>query len=97
MPTYVSLMNWTDQGVREVKGTVERVQQSTNLAEKMGGKITALYWTEGQYDVVGIAEFPDDETAMAFLLTLSSAGNVRTTTLRAHSANEMSSIIARLS
>lgn len=96
MPTYVSLMNWTDQGVRDFKSTVERAEQATNLAEKMGGKVSAIYWTEGQYDLVGIAEFPDDETGTAFQLALASAGNLRTTTLRAHSASQMSSIIAKL-
>jgi uncharacterized protein with GYD domain len=89
-------MNWTDQGVRDFKSTVERAEQATNLAEKMGGRVSAVYWTEGQYDLVGIAEFPDDETGSAYQLALASAGNLRTTTMRAYSANEMSAIIGKL-
>ena len=96
MPTYVSLINWTDQGVANFKNTVARADDAKRAAAGMGGTIKEIYWTVGSYDLVTVAEFPDDTTATAFLLALSSSGNVRTTTLRAFDAAEMSQIIAKL-
>ena len=96
MPTYVTLMNWTDQGIRTVKDTVHRREQADALAEKHGARIEQVYWTVGPYDIVAIVEAPDDESATAMLLELSSAGNLRTTTLRAYGREEMSGIVQRL-
>lgn len=96
VPTYVSLLNWTDQGVRAYADTVGRANAATELAKKLGGALPTLLWTVGPYDLVVIAEFPDDETATAFMLATSAQGNVRTTTLRAHTAEEMAGIIGKL-
>jgi uncharacterized protein with GYD domain len=96
MPTYVTLFNWTDQGIRNVKDTVDRYDRSTELAEKHGVRFEQVYWTVGPYDIVGVFEAPDDDSVTAFLLELSSAGNLRTTTLRAYNRDEMSSILGRL-
>ena len=96
MPTYVVLMNWTDQGVRTARDTVRRREQADALAEKHGARIEQVYWTVGPYDLVTIVEAPDDESATAMLLELGSAGNLRTTTLRAYGSEEMSRIIERL-
>ena len=96
MPTYVVLMNWTDQGVRTAKETVQRREQADAQAERHGARIEQVYWTVGPYDIVVILEAPDDESATAMLLELSSAGNLRTTTLRAYDREEMSAIIQRL-
>jgi uncharacterized protein with GYD domain len=62
----------------------------------MGGNVTGTYWTVGPYDIVSIAEFPDDESGTAFLLALGARGNIRTTTLRAYTAEEMTGIIQKL-
>lgn len=96
MPYYVLLVNWTDQGIRNVKGTVERTDDVAKLAEKHGGRLVQSYWTVGPYDLVAIGEAPDDESASAFALELASVGNVRTTTMRAYDREEMSGIIQRL-
>ncbi len=96
MPTYVVLMNWTDQGVRTARDTVHRREQADALAQKYGARIEQVYWTVGPYDLVTIVEAPDDESATAMLLELGSAGNLRTTTLRAYGREEMSRIIERL-
>jgi uncharacterized protein with GYD domain len=96
MPRYISLINWTDQGIRNFKDTVDRSNAAIGLAQKMGGKIEANYWTIGPYDLVSIAEFPDDETGMAFLLAVGSQGNFRTTTLRAFNADEITSVIGKI-
>ena len=96
MPTYVVLFNWTGQGIRNVRDTVDRYDRSTELAEKHGVSLEQIYWTVGPYDIVGIAEASDDESISAFCLELSSAGNLRTTTLRAYDREEMSSVLQRL-
>ena len=96
MPTYVTLMNWTDQGVRTVRDTVDRRGQADELAQKHGATIEEVYWTVGPYDIVTIVEAPDDESVTAMLLELGSAGNLRTTTLRAYDRDQMSGIIQRL-
>ena len=96
MPTYVTLMNWTDQGIRTVRDTVHRSEQADALAEKHGARIEEVYWTVGAYDIVVLVEAPDDESVTAMLLELGSAGNLRTTTLRAYDHEEMSRILQRL-
>ena len=96
MATYVALFNWTDQGIRNVTQTVNRYDKSTELAERHGVSFEQVYWTVGPYDIVAVFEAPDDESASAFLLELSSAGNLRTTTLRAYDREEMSGILERL-
>lgn len=95
MPTYITLMNWTDQGIREFKDTATRARSVTDAAARMGGTIRDAFWTVGPYDLVGIAEFADDETAAAFLLWLGSLGTARTTTMRAFNADEISAIISK--
>jgi uncharacterized protein with GYD domain len=95
MAKYVTLLSWTEQGVRNYADTVKRAEAGTAMFARMGGKLTDLYWTLGPYDLVGISEFPDDETATAAMLALSSAGNVRTTTMRAFDRAEVARIVAK--
>ena len=97
MPTYVILIDWTDEGVRNARSTTERADRATQLArEKYGASLQQLYWTVGPHDLVGIAEMPDDETATAFALDAASTGAVRTTTMRAFDREEMSRILERM-
>jgi len=96
MPTYIALMNWTDQGIRSAKETVQRRDQADALAQKHGASIEQVYWTVGPYDLVSILEAPDDESATAMLLELGTGGNLRTTTLRAYDHDQMQGIIQRL-
>lgn len=96
MPAYITLANFTDQGIRNVKGTVERAQAVKKAAEASGGRVIGVWWTIGQYDTVLIFEAPDDETATRNLLATGMLGNVRTTTLRAFSEDEMKRIVQGL-
>lgn len=96
MPTYVSLINWTDQGIRTVRETLDRADKFEQLAQKHGASLEQVYWTVGPYDIVAIIEAPDDESATAVLLEGSALGNIRTTTLRAYDRDQMSGIIQRL-
>ena len=95
MPTYISLINWTEKGAAGFKDTVDRAEAGKQLAGKFGGSLKEIYWTLGPYDIVAVSEAPDDESATAFALTLASQGNVRTTTMRAFGADEMRGIIAK--
>jgi uncharacterized protein with GYD domain len=93
VPTYISLLNWTDEGIRTFKDTLERAKAAGALAEQMGGTLKDVYWTVGPYDVISVAEFPDDATGAAFLLALGSQGSIRSTTLRAFSEAEFQTIL----
>ena len=95
MPAYVSLIHWTEQGIKNYKDTSKRLDDFSKLAEGKGGRVREALYTVGEYDLVIVTEFPDDETATAVLLEVGSLGNVHTNTMRAFSAGEMGSIIGR--
>jgi uncharacterized protein with GYD domain len=95
MPTFVSLIQWTDQGAKDFKDTVDRVSKAQEAMGKLGVTIKDIYWTVGPYDIVAVVEAADDESATAALLAVGSQGNIRTTTLRAFNRDEMRSIISK--
>ncbi len=96
MPTFITLIKWTSQGVKDVKETTKRYRQGSAEFEKMGIKDRGFYWTMGRYDALYIGEAPDEETATAAALAVSSQGNVRTETFRAYTADEMDKILGKL-
>jgi uncharacterized protein with GYD domain len=96
MAMYVSLVNFTEQGIHNVKDTVKRYEAATALAEKMGMKIVQAFWTMGAYDVVVILEAPDDETLSAFTLKIGSMGSVKTHSMRAFTKNDMERLLAKI-
>src|SRR4029453_2183347 len=96
MPSYVCLIQFKDQGIRNIKDTVKRGDAAMAEAEKRGIKTVDEYWTMGAYDGVFIFEAPDDETMSAFILKVSSLGNVHGQTLRAFRRNEMEKILAKM-
>ena len=95
MPIYVILGNWTDQGTRDFGGAVQRGNGFREMVEQAGGRVRELVWTMGEYDFIIVAEAPDDETAVTLVLRVGAAGNVRSKTMRAFDADQMSDIIAR--
>jgi uncharacterized protein with GYD domain len=96
MATYVTLMNFTKQGLGSVKDTVKRAEAATKAAREVGVTIKEALWTQGQYDIVLISEAPDDAAATALQLTIAKQGNVRTQTLRAFTAAEMQGILDKV-
>ena len=96
MPTYVCLIEFTDQGIRNIKDTVKRGDAAIAEAEKMGMKIVEEFWTMGAYDAVVVFEAPNDETMSAFMLKIGSLGNVKSHTLRAFRRSEMEEILAKI-
>jgi uncharacterized protein with GYD domain len=97
MASYIVLMNWTDQGIKNVKDTVKRAKSFEGATEKAGGKSLGLYYTIGRYDFVAIVEAPNDEAIASVLYSTGSLGNVHTETLKAFSTDEVANIIEKLS
>ena len=96
MPTYIALANYTAHGIQGVKDTTRRADAVAQAAAKFGAKMTQIYWTLGQHDIVAIIEAPDDAAATAFSLSIGAAGHVRTQTLRAFNRGEMDGILAKM-
>ena len=94
MPTYISLVQFTDQGIRAAKDTTHRLAEWAAKVKSRGVTIKEMYWTLGQYDQVCVFEAPDDETAAAVLLAADMLGNIRTQTLRAFTVPVMEKILA---
>jgi uncharacterized protein with GYD domain len=96
MATYIVLVNYTEQGIRNVKDTTKRADAVRELAKKFGATVREFYWTMGKYDLVVIFEAPDDAAMTALSLTIASAGNVRTQTMRAFSRDEVNGVLAKV-
>ena len=96
MTTYFMLVNFTDQGIRNIKDTVGRAEAFEAMAKKSGVTLKELYWTMGRYDVIAVLDAPDDESAAALALSASSLGNTRSETLRAFSFADMKRIQGKM-
>ena len=93
MPTYVTLYNFTDQGLKNIKDTVKRTEAAKMAAAAIGMHVKEVLWTQGQYDLIVISEASDEVKANAFGLNTVKLGNVRGQTLRAFTAAEMETIL----
>ena len=96
MATYVSLFTFTDEGIRNVRDTVKRANAFREVAAKAGVTVREIFWTMGQYDLVGIVEAKDDTAALALLLGVGAMGNIKTQTLRAYSADEIEHVLTMM-
>ena len=96
MPTFVTLVNWTDQGIKDVKESSARLDAFKQAAETMGCQVKDVYLVTGEYDLIVVTEGPDAETAVKLSLATSSKGSVRTKTLRAFTEDQYREIIASL-
>ena len=96
MATYITLMKFTGQGIRNVKDSVKRAEAFKEEAKKLGVTVTDIYWTLGQYDIVATVEGPDDPSVTALGLSLGALGNVQTQTLRAFGPAEMKQILDKM-
>ncbi|HET8678846.1 MAG TPA: GYD domain-containing protein [bacterium] len=94
MPLYVMLVNWTDQGARNVRSTVKRADAVVAAARKQRCEVLQLLWTMGAYDALAIFDAPNDQAMSTLALSIASQGNVRTLTMRAYEKAEMNKIIA---
>ena len=94
MPIYVGLGNWTDQGTKDFRGAVQRGNAFREAVDEPAGG-SGSWSGPWEYDFVTVVEAPDDETAAVLVLQVAAVGNVRTKTMRAFDADQMSDIIAR--
>ena len=96
MPSYLSLISWTDQGVRNVKDGAARLDAAKKVFEAGGGRLIFFYMLMGQYDLATLIEMPNDEAATKALLSLGAAGNIRSTTMKAFTEDEYRTIVGSL-
>ncbi len=97
MPTYVTLVHYTEQGVKTFKDLPARLEDTRSSGEALGARLTAFYLTMGQYDAVVISEAPNDEAVAKLALAAGGRGNVRTETFRAFTEDEAKRLAAELS
>lgn len=96
MATFIVLVNFTDQGIKNIKESPKRAKAFQDLARKFGSTVKEIYWTQGQYDLITVVEAPDEQTMSALILSVASLGNVRGQTLRAFNAAEFGAILKKM-
>ncbi|MGD8982501.1 MAG: GYD domain-containing protein [Desulfobacteraceae bacterium] len=96
MPTYMTLVRWTQKGIENIKEGPSRLDMAKQAFKAMGAELKQMYLVMGQYDLVIIGEVPDDETVAKLSLAIGSGGNIRTETFRAFTEDEYRKIIAAL-
>ena len=96
MPTYITLLNWTQQGIQNIKDSPSRLDQAKAATSAAGGEMKAFYMTLGAYDMVAVIEVPDDATFAKVMLAIASHGGVRSQSLRAFTEDEYRDIVGAL-
>ena len=96
MPRYAVLYRFTEEGAKNIRGTVERARQTREEQEKRGFKVQALLWTQGPYDLLAIVDAPSEEAMMGGMVNIVSAGNVTSTTMRAFDEQEMAKVLKQV-
>jgi uncharacterized protein with GYD domain len=95
MPTYVTLIKFTDQGARAIHQTAERAAAFKEEAATAGVTVKQIYWTMGGFDGLLILQAKSEEAAAAVLFDLAAKGNVHTQTMRAFEENEIRDLVGR--
>ena len=96
MPTYITLLRYTQQGAAAVKDSPKRLDAGREAFKKLGVEIKDTYLMMGRYDLLCVIEGADDEAVAKALLTLGSQGNVQTETMRAWNEDEFRRITGSL-
>ena len=96
MMTYIVLATFTDQGVKNAKDSPKRAEAFRQMAKTFGVTVKDIFWTQGRYDIVTILDAPDESSFMSLTLSLAALGNVRTESLRAFSAAEMTKAVGKM-
>lgn len=96
MPTYITLLRWTQRGAERLKDSPKRLDAGRQAFKKLGAEIKDVYMTMGRYDLVCVIEAPDDETAARALLSLGAQGNIQSETLKAFTEDEYRKITGSL-
>jgi len=96
MRKYVVLYRFTENGAKDIRGTVARARQTREQNEKRGFKVQAMLWTQGPYDLVAVVEAPSEEAMMGGMVNVVSAGNVTSITMRAFDEKEMDKVLEQV-
>ena len=96
MPSYLSMLKWTEQGIKNVKQSPGRLDAVKAAAKEAGGRVVFFYMTMGEYDLVTLMELPNDEAASRLFLSVGMHGNIRSTTMKAFTEDEYRKIIGSL-
>jgi uncharacterized protein with GYD domain len=96
MPTYINLVNWTDQGISNIKEGPQRMDAFKKLVEAVGGKLKGFYFTMGRYDIVTIIDAPSDEALANIVISTESKGSVRTETMKALTEDQFRDMITKI-
>lgn len=96
MPTYITLWDYTQQGIESIEESPTRLDQATELVESVGGELHDFYLTMGEHDLVTVTEFPDDDAAAKALLRITQSGNVSSETMKAWPEDDYRDLIANL-
>jgi uncharacterized protein with GYD domain len=96
MPTYITLVRYTQRGAEDIKKSPARLDAAKQAFRAMGAELKQWYLVMGRYDAVVVSEAPDDETVAKLALAIGSQGSIRTETLRAYTEGEYRKIIAAL-
>lgn len=97
MPTFISEISFTQQGMKDIKSTCQRAAAFRAMAKAMGVDVRDIYWTQGPFDGILVLDAPDDQTASALMLQLGSFGNVQTRTARAYNESEIQEVLNKMS
>jgi uncharacterized protein with GYD domain len=90
--TYVALLTFTEQGMRNLAQSSQRATAFRQKIEAAGIKVLAQLWTAGAYDGILIVSADNEKQVLGVLAQLAAAGNVRTHSLRAFDAEEFAAI-----
>ena len=96
MPAYITLYKYTQQGLANIKGAPDRAKMAREILAKQGLRMIGIWWTLGEYDLVGVFEAPDDQAIAAAALAFAGQGNYTTRTMRAFSEEEFAQVVAKL-
>jgi uncharacterized protein with GYD domain len=96
MPTYILLVNWTDQGIRNIKEAPQRMDAFKKAVDVAGGKLNGFYFTMGKYDIVTIIDAPNDEALANIALSTGSKGSIRSETLKAFTEDQFRKILTKV-
>jgi len=96
MPTYISMLQYTQQGISAVKNAPARIDAAKDAYRKAGGELKSIYLTLGRYDLVAIVEMPNDEAVARMALALGAQGNIRSETMRAFTETEFKKVVGTL-
>jgi len=96
MAKYISLVNYTQKGVENIKDSPSRLDAFKQVCQSMGAKVEGFYLTMGRYDLVVIVDAPDPETIAKIILATASRGAISTETLPAFTEEEYRKIISEL-